>query len=200
MGIWDLLGEGRTPRIYQPGQFVYLQGATPDCFYYLKEGAVRSFISLPDGEERTITIHRTGDLMGEASFFDQCPRVTSATAIKKSIVISVNRSQLDEVFNHHPELALPMLQYLSRTVRILSSHVNDSALPAEQRVVRYLISQAAGSDGIVRATHEEIGQMVGVSRVTVSRALGELVRSGKIETGYGFIKIKDVDAMKAVCF
>ena len=137
MSIWDLLGEGRSPRIYLPGQMIYLQGTKPDCFYYLQSGAVRSFISLPNGEERVITVHRTGDLMGEASFFDQCPRVTSAVAAKESRVISVTRSQLDELFNIHPELALPMLQYLARTVRILSHHVNDSALPAEQRIIRY---------------------------------------------------------------
>lgn len=196
MAIWDLLGEGRAPRIYQPGQFVYMQGADPDSFYYLKEGAVRSFISLPDGEERVITIHRTGDLMGEASFFDRCPRVTSATAIKESRIYSVSRSQLDEVFSRHPELALPMLQYLARTVRILSSHVNDSALPAEQRIIRYLTSHQNDSSELIRCTHEEIGQMVGISRVTVSRVLGDLVRAGMIETGYGCIRIKDPDKIK----
>jgi len=196
MSIWDLLGEGLTPRVYEPGQFVYLQGAAPNHFYYLKEGAVRSFISLPDGEERVITIHRAGALMGEASFFDQCPRVTSATAVKRSLVFSVSRNQLDKVFSRHPELAQPMLQHLARTVRILSSHVNDSALPADQRIIRYLVSQWAGPDEVIRCTHEEIGQTVGVSRVTVSRIMGGLSRAGAIETGYGFIRIKHIDILK----
>ena len=197
MEIWDRLGEGRMPRVYQPGQFIYLQGSSPDCFYYLQEGAVRSFISLPNGEERIITIHRSGDLMGEASFFDQCPRVTSATATRECRVFSVSRSQLDEVFSRHPELALPMLQYLARTVRILSRHVNDSALPAEQRIIRYLVSQPEALGGIIHCTHEEIGQAVGASRVTVSRTLSSLGQSGLIETGYGYIHIKDMDALQS---
>ena len=71
MSTWDLLAEGRSSRIYQPGQMIYLQGAQPDCFYYLQKGTVHSFISLPNGEERVIKVHHTGDLMGEASFFDQ---------------------------------------------------------------------------------------------------------------------------------
>lgn len=191
MSIWDLLGEGRTPRVYQPGQFIYLQGTHPEVFFYLQEGAARSFISLPNGEERVITVHQTGDLMGEASFFDQCPRVTSAMAIKPCRVFSVSRSQLDDIFSRHPELALPMLQYLARTVRILSHHVNDSALPAEQRIVRYLLKQKEGAGGKIRCTHEEIGQAVGASRVTVSRTLSSLARSGVIETGYGYIQITD---------
>jgi len=196
MSIWDLLGEGRVPRVYQPGQLIYLQGAYPDCFYYLQDGAARSYISLPDGEERVITIHRTGDLMGEASFFDQCPRVTSAMAIKTCRVFSVSQSQLDDVFSRHPELAQPMLQYLSRTVRILSHHVNDSALPAEQRIVRWLLSQSAGVGDAIACTHEEIGQVVGASRVTVSRVISSLVKMDVMETGYRFLRIKNLEKLK----
>lgn len=196
MEHWELLAEGRIPRTYYPGQFVYIQGAQPDHFYYLQSGTARSFISLPDGEERVITVHRSGSIMGEASFFDQSPRVTSAVAISECKVIPFNRQQLDGIFARHPELALPMLQYLARTVRILSYHVNDSALPAEQRIVRFLLNQIQEPEGCIRCTHESIGQAVGVSRVTVSRTLSGLCRVGAIETGYGTIRIMDAIALK----
>ena len=42
---WDILAEGRSPRRYQPGQIIYLQGTQPDHFYYLLSGTARSFIS-----------------------------------------------------------------------------------------------------------------------------------------------------------
>lgn len=73
MPIWDLLGEGRTPRMYSAGQMIYLQDTSPGCFYYLKSGAARSYISSPSGDERVITVHRSGDLMGEASFLTSAP-------------------------------------------------------------------------------------------------------------------------------
>ena len=41
MANWNLLAEGRPPRRYRAGQLVYLQGARPDCFYYLASGSVR---------------------------------------------------------------------------------------------------------------------------------------------------------------
>ena len=191
MPIWDLLGEGRQPKVYTAGQLIYLQGTQPDCFYYLKQGEARSFISLDSGEERVLTVHRTGDLMGEASFFDNCPRVSSAEAQSDCLVYPVNRQQLDAVFQRHPELALPMLQYLSRTVRILSHHVGSASLPAQQRIARYLLDQPMGPDGRLSCTHEEIGQGVGASRVTVSRVLGQLTREGILQTGYGALRILD---------
>lgn len=198
MAAWDLLAEGRIPRMYRAGQLVYLQGASPDCFYYLVSGSVRSFISTQAGEERVLAIHRSGDLMGEASFFDGCPRVTSAMALEDCRILTINREQLDAAFQRHPELALPMLQYLARTVRMLSDHVETSSLPAQQRIARWLLSQPAANDGSIRATHEGIGQTVGLSRVTVSRVLGELAAQGLVGLGYRSVTVLDLKRLEAL--
>lgn len=200
MAEWDLLAEGRRPRKYRAGQLVYLQGTHPDCFYYLASGSVRSFISSSSGEERVLTVHRAGDLMGEASFFDGCPRVTSAMALEDCLILTVDRGQLDAAFQHHPELALPMLQHLARTVRMLSDHVGASSLPAQQRIVRWLLNQPEVGDGSIRTTHEEIGQAVGLSRVTVSRVLGELSDQGLVELGYRSVTIMERAQLKDVAF
>lgn len=189
---WNILAEGRKPRRYQPGQIIYLQGTQPDHFYYLLSGTARSFISTQSGEERVLTVHQPGDLMGEASFFDQCPRVTSAMAVTECQAVSISQRQLSDIFNRHPELALPMLQYLARTVRILSGHVDNATLPARQRVARYLLSLAPPEDSSpLLCTHEEIGQAVGVTRVTVSRVLNELARQGAVQPGYRQITVLD---------
>lgn len=198
MAIWDALAEGRAPRRYQTGQMVYLQGTKPDRFYYLISGSVRSFISTGDGEERVLTIHRSGDLMGEASFFDGCPRVTSAMALEDCMILPIDRRQLDAAFQRHPELALPMLQYLARTVRILSDHVDRSSLPAPGRVARWLLDQPAAGDGVIRCTHESLGQAVGLSRVTVSRVLGQMAADGIIDLRYRTVAVLDREALAAL--
>lgn len=196
MAAWEQLAEGRSPRRYNPGQLVYLQGTHPECFYYLVSGSVRSFISTNSGEERVLTIHRTGDLMGEASFFDGCPRVTSAMTLEDCLILPVDRGQLDAAFQHHPELALPMLQHLAKTVRLLSDHVGAASLPAQQRVARWILAQSPNGSGSLRATHEGIGQAVGLSRVTVSRVLGELAAQGLLELGYRSITVLEQDKLE----
>ena len=200
MAEWDLLAEGRSPRKYRAGQLIYLQGTHPDCFFYLVSGSVRSFISSSSGEERVLTVHRAGDLMGEASFFDGCPRVTSAMTLEDCSILTVDQGQLDAAFQRHPELALPMLRYLARTVRMLSDHVAASSLPAQQRIVRWLLNQAYTENGAIQATHEGIGQAVGLSRVTVSRVLGELSTHGLVELGYRSVVLTDKDTLKDLMY
>ena len=161
---------------------------------------MRSFISTDDGEERILTVHRAGDIMGEASFFDGGPRVTSASALEECKVISFDGASFQAAIGRDPSLALPLLRDLGRTVRTLSAHVGSAALPAERRVARYLLSLPCGGDGSVFCTHEHIGQAVGLSRVTVSRTLGELARAGLIRPGYRSILLADRRALEALAY
>lgn len=191
MDIFAPLAEGRHPRRYQAGQVIYLQDSPADEFYYLVRGTARSYISSQAGGERILAIHRAGDLMGEASFFDKCPRVSSAVAVTECEIVSVNRTALDTVFRQHPELALPMLQYLARTIRLLSHHVDEATfLPAGARLARHLLSGT--EEGVpFPCTHEELGFAIGASRVTVSRLLADFARRGLVKTGYRSVIILD---------
>lgn len=191
LNVFEPLAEGRHPRRYHTGQVIYLQDTSADEFYYLVSGMARSYISSPAGGERILTIHHAGDLMGEASFFDECPRVSSAIAVTDCEVVSIDRDALDVIFRKHSDLALPMLQYLAKTVRLLSQHVDEATfLPASQRLARYLLSEAT-PDVPFLCTHEELGFAIGVSRVTVSRLLSEFTRLGLLKTGYRSITIID---------
>lgn len=194
--IWVPLAEGRPRKRYAPGQMIYLQDTEAREFYYLLEGTARSYISSPGGAELVLTQHRAGDLMGEASFFDECPRVSSAVAVTPCQVVAVDREGLDRVFQSHPELAYPMLRYLARTVRLLSDHVDGiSFRPADKRLASALLRHS-GPDGLVRSTHEELGAAIGVSRVTVSRTLAQFAQRGWLERSYGTVKLLDRDALE----
>ena len=198
MDRWTPLAEGQSPRHYDPGQIIYLQGTEAVQFYYILSGTVKCFLSSAGGDERTLTLHHGGDLIGEAAFFDRQPRVSSAVAVTPCALVAVDRPRLEAVFVRHPDLAVSMLEYLAHTVRLLSAHVDGTFLRANQRVARYLLTLSPGPGGVVRCTQEEIGSSIGASRVTVSRVLGELERRGVLETGYRTVRLLDRAALEAL--
>ena len=193
---WAPLAEGRAPRQYASGQLIYLQETRAEEFYYILSGTVKCFISSPGGDERTLTLHHDGDLIGEAAFFDRQPRVSSAVAVTPCALVTVDRPRLEDVFARHPGLAVSMLEYLARTVRLLSVHVDGAFLQADKRIARHLLSLSPTPSGALRCTHEEIGSTVGVSRVTVSRVLGEFDRKGWIKTGYRSLTVQNRRALE----
>ena len=193
---WTPLADCQPTQHKEPGQLIYLQDTLAECFYYIVSGTVKCFISSPEGDERILTLPHAGELIGEASFFDRQPRVSSAVAVTRCELVAVDRPRLEQVFAAHPGLAIAMLENLASRVRLLSAHVDSEFLPADKRIARHLLAQIPGPDGALRCTHEEIGSSVGVSRVTVSRVLGEFDRRGWVSTGYKSLRLVDRAALE----
>ena len=97
------------------------------------------------------------------------------------------------------ELALAMMKYLARTVRLLSDQVDQMAFrPARWRVARFLTVNA-DEDGRVSCPQEEIAATISVSRVTVSRILNQLAREGLISLSYRSVQILDRPGLEELC-
>ena len=197
--IWAPFARRRAPIRCSPGFLIYLQGTEATCFYYLKEGRVKSFIQSEDGAERVLNLYEAGSLFGEASFFDELPRVSSAVALTSCQLVPIDRELVTQEIARNPELALAMMKYLARTVRLLSSQVDQMAFrPAQWRVARYLLSLADGDDSL-QCSQDDIADSVSVSRVTVSRILNDLSRRSLVHLGYRRIQILDRPGLERLC-
>ncbi len=194
--LWLPLLQHGTVRTWRQGHLIYQQEREATCFYYLKSGKVKSFIQSEEGQERVLNLYQGGDLFGMASFFGELPRMSSAVALEDCKVVSLDKNLVELELSRDPKLALLMMKYLARTVRLLSEQVDDMAFrPAPQRVARYLLLQGKTS-GKVKATQDEIADSVSTSRVTVSRVLKKFTELGWVETRYGEIRLKALEALQ----
>ena len=125
-----------------------------------------------------LNIYRAGSLFGEASFLDELPRVSSAVSLTPCQLVPIDRELVTQAISRDPELALAMMKYRARTVRLLSHQVDQMAFrPAQWRVARYLLS-LADEDDCLQCSQDDIADSVSVSRVTVSRILNDRVLQG----------------------
>lgn len=185
-----------TPTLYRKGQVIYLQGQEPSHLYCLVQGTVKTGIFSDQGEEKLLTTYQTGSIFGEASFFDGMPRVSTAIAQTDCSIVALNHQVVEQLFLKNPHLASAMITYLARTVRLLSGHVDTMSFQsADKRLATLLLNHPDSSDRI-RQTHEELASALGVSRVTVSRIISNFTKKGYIETGYGFLILKNRKALE----
>ena len=199
-GIWQSFAAERPAVRCSAGYLIYLQNTDATCFYYLKSGRVKSFIQSEGGSERVLRIYEQGSLFGEASFFDELPRVSSAVALTPCQIVPIDRELVAAEFRRDPDLAMLMLKYLARTVRVLSAQVDDMAFrPVRQRIARYLLSLTPARDGSIPCTHEDIAAGVSASRVSVSRVLNDFARQGWLKTGYRSVFLLNMPALAELC-
>lgn len=196
-GIWAPFAQSRPPVRCSAGYLIYLQDTEATCFYYLKSGRVKSFIQSADGAERVLNVYADGSLFGEASFFDELPRVSSAVAVTACEIVPIDRELVAQEFARHPELAMSMMKYLARTVRLLSGQLDQMAFrPARWRVAGYLLAFCPGP---VSCTQDDIAAAVSVSRITVSRVLSEFARQGIVSIGYRSIVVLQPERLRQIC-
>ncbi len=182
---------------FPPGRMIYLQGSSADRFYYLKAGRVKVFLNSEDGSEKILTVYEAGNVFGEASFFDELPRVSSAITVTCCEIVIIDRLTLEAEMQRNPQILLTITRVLARTVRMLSDHVDTMAfLRADQRIARYLLSVPEDEAHVIHCTQEEIAAAVSVSRVTASRVLNRFVRCGLLQTGYGSLRILDASGLE----
>ena len=181
------------------GYMIYLQSSDATCFYFLKEGKVKSFIQSEDGAEQVLTVYEAGSLFGEAAFFDELPRVSSAVAMTACQLVPIDRELVSAQFAQNPALAMSMIRYLARKVRMLSDHLDHMAFrPAKWRLAEHILSLSPDAR-FVHCNQDEIAAAISASRVTVSRILNELAREGLVELGYRKVRILDRKELTRRC-
>ncbi len=189
-----LIEGASAPKKFAKDEIIYLQGDTANNFCYLKKGRVKVYMTSVDGMEKTLNTASRGEMLGEGAFFDKKPRVSSAKALTNVEVIMIDEKKLTKLITECPKLAFELLEILSNRIRLLSSQLDSMTfLQADARIAHLLLESE--QDGRVQLTHEEIANIVGVSRVTVSKTLGRFAKSGYILTEYRQIALKDKDKM-----
>lgn len=195
--IWLPFAQHYESTRFIKNQMIYFQDSGADCFYYLKSGRVKTYISSEDGTEKSLTVYHAGSIFGEAAFFGEMPRVSSAVALAECEIIKINRKMAETEMAKNPALTSALLKYLARTVQLLSDHVDDMAfLQADQRIARYLLSLPRSRDGMVVCTQDEIASSVSANRVTVCRILKRFQEKQYLSTKYGGIQLYDPDALE----
>lgn len=191
-----LLESLQKPKTYGENQMLYQQGDIAEYVYYLKSGRVKIYIASQDGYDKALTTLTQGSLFGKASFFDGTPRTSSAKALQQSEIIAIDKQLMAKIFQMQPDFAIELLEYLSKTIQMLSTHIDwITFAQADKRIARFMCENYDPLVKTVVYTHEEIGEEISVSRVTVSKILRQFRKNDWIETKYRQIIIKNIEAL-----
>jgi CRP/FNR family transcriptional regulator, cyclic AMP receptor protein len=163
------------------------QGEIPTMAFYIKSGIVKIYNITADGEERVVGYEGTGGLLPIEWLFGRSQvSLYYYDTFTDCEVIRVPKEELLEYMNQNPKLAL---SYLDRTLAMLMGstiHLHALQQPkARQKllyIMQYLVLRfgqpAAGKNQMIdlRLTHQEIANIIGITRETVSTEISKLIK------------------------
>jgi len=193
-------------RVVHAGDALYQAGERFTNLHVLNSGMVKIVNLSPDGREQVVGLHFRGDWLG----FDGIATGSygcDAIAMDTGEVWTFRYDALLEACTAQPGLLSVLHEAMSREIgRDRDSMMSLCTLPADARVADFLRNwaEALSDRGLrtdqitLRMTRAEIGNYLGMTLETVSRALSRLARTDVIrfaEKGRREIQIPQVEAL-----
>jgi CRP/FNR family transcriptional regulator, cyclic AMP receptor protein len=192
-------------RRFRKGQALFHQGGSSDRVVVLLSGRVKVSTLTDDGKEIVLAFRGPGDLLGELSALDGEPRSATVEAIEPLEAIAIPASDFRSFLIGHPDVALLLLQMLSRRLRDADRvRVEFGAHDTVGRVSARLVELAERYGEPVKRglqiglpiSQEELAGWTGASREAVSKALQTLRKVGWVITERRRITVLDIEALR----
>lgn len=196
------------PTAYPKGAVLFVEGQTPRGIFVLCKGRVRLSLCSSTGKTLIMKIVEPGEVLGLSATVTGKPYEVMAETTEPCQVNFVRREDFLHFLRQHSESGLRVAEQLSekyysacRDIRMLSlSHSSGEKLAKLLLDWSAETKQAANTDIRVRLklTHEEIGQMIGTSRETVTRHIAEWKKRKILWNRGPILLIRNVAALKAM--
>lgn len=199
-------------RVAEDGILLHARGAEADGIYTIASGSVRFTRTTADGHATTIAVLEAPNWFGEISLFDGLPRTHDGHAAGRTILLFHAKTDFKRLLARYPAIYERFAKMLSLRLRATFDLVEEAAVaPLPQRLARRLLElahirpSAMNPTTVLRGrevplTQEELGQLLGKSRQSISKFLHVWEQNGLIQTKYGRISIKQPDALRKVAY
>lgn len=192
---------------YRKGELVFHAGAPGHHVYFLKSGKVKIYQLSPLGREVILWFCFPGEIFGLAEVARGGGRVVNAQVCEQSEVLAVSQEQFKSFLAAHPGTALLSMRVLSSRLRILGEmFVNLVSDDVNTRIAKLILRLSArygtrvGKEIFLNIplTHQEIADMVGTSRQTVTSVLSALKKQGVLSIDNHRIHIESEELLNEI--
>ncbi|HEU4510887.1 MAG TPA: Crp/Fnr family transcriptional regulator [Pyrinomonadaceae bacterium] len=179
------------------GEFVYMPGDRADSVYFLKKGRVKLSVLSDSGKEIAIDIIQPGEMFGEFALIDESVRSNMTQALDAVTILVFDKRNFASLIKSQPNLALNYIRMVGDRRRRMEKKLSDiTSKEAPARVWELLHELSANALGDeehesrIPLTHQDVASLIGASRQTTTSILNDLMRSGFIELGRGWVRVK----------
>jgi len=192
---------------YPKGAMLFVEGQSPRGVFVLCNGGVKLSSSSSEGKT-LMRIAGPGEVIGLSSTILEKPYEATAETMGPCQVNFIRREDFMKFLHQYEAVSTRVVKHLSLDYQMVSEQARSIALSnsAEEKLVRILIGWCE-KDGVstdkgtrvkITLTHEEMGQMIGASRETVTRVLADLKAKGIIELKGSSLFVKDKGLLASI--
>lgn len=198
------LNEIKSTAIYPKAAVLFIEGQQPRGVFVLCNGKAKLSTSSSEGKTLITKISEPGDVLGLNAAILNHPYEVTAEMIEPGQANFIPRDALLQFLKQHAEVALRVAEQLSRNYYTAYEEIRTLGLttsPAE-RFAKLLLAwypEKTQSNGYAQIkltlTHEEIAEMIGTTRETVSRLFSDFKKKQLLQVKGSTLVLRNKDAL-----
>ena len=182
--------EKMVTRRYENGNYIFLEDSEGEQCFFVAKGSVKVTRLSKDGREVILTMLNAGDFFGEMSLLDGESRSANVIALEETEVLTLNREDFLVVLHDYPTIAIQLVKEMAGRLRKSDRQIASLSLSDAEKRITMCIIRFADDQGVIKngkvsipktPIQQDIANMAGTSRETVSRALSILEKEDLIE-------------------
>ncbi|MCT9083306.1 Crp/Fnr family transcriptional regulator [Streptomyces fulvoviolaceus] len=176
--LWD----ASVPRHYDTGETLRSQGTPADHLLVLLDGSAAASVTTVGGRVVRFGTWTGPCALDKVALLDGAGHTATFTALAPCAVRAVPRARFTALLDDSAAVRAHVFRLLATQARTQQDRLTDTAtLPCEARLAAWLLD-ALAADGRVELSggQRELADLLGVTRVTVNRALSRLRHDGLI--------------------
>ena len=166
-------------RFYHKNSIIHSPGDTTDLIYYVEAGRVKIYNISESGKEIIFRFCHPGSLFGLAEICGGDRREVYAEAMEKSKMLSLERKYFIELIRKNSEFSTGVFAILGNRLRQAHRAIQSLAIQDISERLAYLLLKLAALHGSCSAedtigyklTHQEMANMIGATRSTVTEII-----------------------------
>jgi CRP/FNR family cyclic AMP-dependent transcriptional regulator len=203
----DLERRSRSGR-FKAGEVIYIPADKADAVLILVSGQVKLCHMTPAGKESILAFIEPGEMFGEMSLVGAESREELAIAVAASTLVLVPRTAMQSLMNEHSQLAVGITQLLGfRRLRIERRLKSLLFRSSRDRLLQLLVELAQthgdpspqGTEIRLKLSHQDLANIIGSTRETVTHTLGQLQAEGLVRLGRQRVIVCSVDELLKAC-
>jgi len=193
---------------YPKGAVLFVEGQAPRGIFVLCKGRVKMSICATDGKTLIVKIAEPGEVLGLSATVSGKPYELTAETVDPCQVNFVKRDDFLRFLKEHSDACFKVAEQLSEKYNTACHEVRSLGLShsAGEKLAKLLLEWSSRNGEVAKQeprvklalTHEEIAQMIGTSRETVTRLFADFKKRQIIQTKGSTLVIRNKTALRLI--
>jgi CRP/FNR family transcriptional regulator len=175
---------------FRKNQIVFLEEETGNYMYIVLAGKVKVTKATPAGKETILAIHQAGDFFGEMALLDGKTSPATVCAMEDCRIATISHADFQRLLLTNGKVVRQIVQVLCTRLRQVWGQIQELSHSTADDRIRTGILQLSKRHGVqdargiiidLKITHQELAELVGTSRETVTRTLARLQKNGTLK-------------------